>query len=36
MMGVPSPLIPDIGSAQFFCTVAVVTPFTAGEWHLQV
>lgn len=35
MMGVPSPLIPDIGSAQFFCTVAVAAPSTAGEWRLQ-
>lgn len=36
MMGVSSPLISDISSAQFFCTVAVVTPSTAGEWRFQV
>lgn len=30
MMGVPSPLISDIGSVQFFCMVAVAAPSTTG------
>ena len=36
MTGVPSPLISDIGSVQFFCMVAVVAPSTAGKWSFQV